>query len=146
MTMRARLGTLAIGGVVALCGLGSVAQAAAPKLKVVGFAAIYKNSAHLVHAKNGGSLSRCDDQRSFSVVVDVSNIVRGTPYQLIWLRNGAPFFAGKKGTAGYFDAKPSRIEASFRRKSSIPDGRYTFRFMLDGKVRAIGTVTRSCAG
>ena len=55
------------------------AQAATPKLKVIGFAAIYKNSAHLVHAKNGGSLSNCQDPRSFSVVVDVANIVRGTP-------------------------------------------------------------------
>lgn len=144
--MRARLGTLAIAAVVTLGGLGSAAQAATPKLKVIGFAAIYKNSAHLVHAKNGGSLSRCDDPRSFSVVVDVANIVRGTPYQLIWLRNGQPFFAGKKGEAGFFDAKPSRIEASFRKKSAIPDGRYTFRFMLGGKVRATGTVTRSCAG
>jgi hypothetical protein len=114
-------------------------------MKVVGFAAIFDNDAHVVRAKNGGVLKRCDDPRAFAVVLDVANVKAGLPYQVLWTVDGKPVYTGKKGTSGAFDAKPDRIELSFRKASALPNGVYVFRMVLGGVTRAKGTVTRTCA-
>jgi hypothetical protein len=129
-------------GVAAAQGAG---QAPAPTLKIVGFAAIFDNDAHIVRAKSGGVLRRCDDPRAFGVVVDVANVVGGTPYQVLWTKGGKVFYAGKKGRSGSFDAVPTRVELSFRKRTAIPNGTYVFKFVLGGVARATGRVTRSCA-
>jgi hypothetical protein len=129
---------------VGTAGAHAAAQAQAPAIKVIGFAAIFDNDLHVVHAKNGGTLRRCEDPRAFAVVLDVANVERGPAYQLFWTANGKPIYASKQGKSGYFDAQPNRIELSFRKVAPLPDGAYVFRFVLDGSVRATAKVTRKC--
>jgi hypothetical protein len=142
--------TLRLLALATALGLGAAAaqaagQAPAPTLKIVGFAAIFDNDGHVVRARKGGVLRRCDDPRAFGVVLDVANVVSGTPYQVVWTKGGKVFYAGKKGRSGSFDAAPSRVELSFRKRTAIPNGAYVFKFVLGGVVRATGRVTRSCA-
>lgn len=127
------------------CATAEAARKPPITIKVVGFAAIFRNSDHVVRTRSGGVLRRCDDPRSFAVVVDVANVEAGLPYRVIWERNGASFYAGKPGRSGSFDAVPTRVELSFRKAKRLPDGDYVFRFVVDGKVRATGKVKRACA-
>lgn len=130
----------------ALAAAGAVGAPSAvqPSLKLVGFAAILDNDDHVVRAKAGGTLTRCDDPRAFSVVLDVANVKRGLPYLVAWTLNGKVVYSGS-GSSGSFDAKPDRVALGFRKSKVLPRGTYTFRMAINGIVRARGTVTRNCA-
>lgn len=132
--------------ILALC-LGAAAPAAqltaAPKIKVVGFAAIFDNDKHVVHAKDGGVLRRCPQPRAFAVVADVSNIKRNSPYLINWRLPGKLVYQSQ-GKSGSFGAKATRVELSFRKQSRLPNGLYTFEFYVSGKLLARATVKRKC--
>jgi hypothetical protein len=81
-----------------------------------------------------------------AVVVDVANVEGGLPYGWSFTRDGKPFFTGKGGETGSFDATPTRIEFSFRKARPLPDGAYVFRLVLDGDAVATGKVRRACNG
>lgn len=144
-----RLRLLGVAAVAVAVGVGSASAQTDPEapisVKVVGFAAIFKNKAHVVHAPNGGVLRRCVDPRALAVVLDVANVPRGLPYQVLWTSKGKPVHTGTPGTSGYFDEKPTRIELSFRKSRSLPNGPYVFQLVVDGDVQATGKVTRKCA-
>ena len=145
MTRATTLLVSAVAAIALMVGTAPAVGAPSVSMKVVGFAAIFDNDAHAVHAKNGGVLRHCDDPRAFAVVLDVANVKAGLPYQVLWTVDGKPVYTGKKGRSGAFDAKPDRIELSFRKARALPNGVYVFRMVLGGVPRAKGTVTRNCA-
>jgi hypothetical protein len=142
------VGWLIAAGVLALTpavASGDVSQhAKPPDARVVGFAAVYRNSAHLVRARPGGVLRRCDDVRSFSAVVALSNITGGSPYRVTWTRGKKRFHTGRLGRTGTVGASPRRRYFSIRKARAIPRGLYTFRLYIDGSVAASGKVRRAC--
>lgn len=117
-------------------------QAAAMKVKVIGWAAIYKNAAHRVSAPNNGVLKRCDEPGGISIVVEVSSIARGLPYTIAWSLDGKTV-STKTGAMGSFDAVPDRIYSGYH-KGTLADGVYRWKLTVAGKVRATGKVTRRC--
>ena len=108
-----RLGLAAtLGTAVALVFAGAAAtgnERASETLRIVGFASTLGDGTNTprVEAPNGGTITKCRDQKALSAIFVIGSIASGSRYQQYWSSRGKTVFMGKTSTlsGGIADAE-----------------------------------------
>ena len=145
-----RLGLAAtLGTAVALVFAGAAAtgnERASETLRIVGFASTLGDGTNTprVEAPNGGTITRCRDQKALSAILVIGSIASGSRYQQYWSSRGKTVFMGKTSTLSGGITAPRRVYMGFTKKATLKNGKYIFQFILDGRPHVLGSVTRKC--
>jgi hypothetical protein len=118
-----------------------------PQVEVLGFATTLGNGKRVpvVQAGNRGTIEQCLDRTSLAAVFTVNNLPAGAVYRQLWLRNGQIIFRGKITKLRFAITAPRVVYLAFRKNAALPNGRYSFRLVVNGRPTGSGgAVTRRC--
>ena len=89
-------------------------------------------------APSGGRLSACRQKRAVTVIFSYANLLETDRLRVRWSRNGRPYFLGAARAPDGSDGR------AFRSLSPVPNGRYRAEVLVNGVVRARGSIVKAC--